>query len=89
MIALVYPHVVPHPPQLEFVVKGVSHPLSILPSQFSQEEKQEENWQVFVEQSENAFGWEHTIPQPLQFDVVVKDVSQPFPVYPSQSPNPE
>ena len=34
VIALIYPHAVPHTPQFTRLFKGVSHPLDGLPSQF-------------------------------------------------------
>ena len=89
MIALVYPHVVPHTPQFTRLFKGVSHPFDGLASQFPNPELHDVNKHVPDEQSDAPATWEHAVPHTPQLDSVFKGDSHPFDAIPSQLSHPE
>jgi hypothetical protein len=77
---------VPHAPQFDSVVSGVSHPFGAEPSQLPHPEVHAPRVQVPVEQLSAAFGRSHEVPQDPQFVSVESDASQPFASLPSQLP---
>lgn len=76
----------PHDAQLVSVRSAVSQPLAGLPSQSEKPGEHAAIRQVPVEQSPVALAGAQAIPQPPQLVSVRVDVSQPFPLAPSQLP---
>jgi hypothetical protein len=84
-------HTVPHPPQLDVVVRSTVQPRLGLPPHASCVESHDGTQPPVVPLKVQALVpptcW-HTVPHPPQLDVVVSSVSQPFEAIPSQSPKP-
>jgi hypothetical protein len=79
----------PHAPQwLVLLLSEASQPLAVLLSQLPQPVLQDTSVHVPVEHDSEALAKSHTTPQPLQFDSVLSEVSQPFAGCPSQLANP-
>jgi hypothetical protein len=88
-LALVREQEVPQVPQLVSELRGASHPLALLESQFPTPALQLAIWQVPVEQVAVAPAREQEVPHAPQLERVLTCVSQPLPVMPSQFPNPD
>jgi hypothetical protein len=78
---------VPHEPQSERVVSGVSQPLLSTPSQLPNPDVHVTRSQVRAAQDSTAFGRLHATPQLPQSVKVSSRVSQPFVAFMSQLPN--
>ncbi|MFT5359197.1 MAG: hypothetical protein ACI9KE_006440 [Polyangiales bacterium] len=85
-LALFRLQLVPHPLQLVRVLSRASHPFAGFPSQSPKPGLQVLTEQVPPPQPPVPLAMLHAMPQPLQFVVVSREVSQPLPEIPSQSP---
>jgi hypothetical protein len=81
-------HVTPQPPQLLELVSGVSQPLASLPSQLPKPALHVPIAHEPLAHVAVALGREQLTPQPPQLLVVVRGVSQPLLMSPSQFPLP-